>query len=628
MDKNTFIGIFLIFLILVVFGILNQPSKEQLEYAKHKRDSLEKVMQDSLAKVALMNTNKQNVEITNKEDINKLPDSLLNKKLEEKYGILGKNAIGDTSFFVLENNKLKITFLNKGARPYKVELKEYKTFDSLPIVLWQGDSTIFSLNFFIQNKHIRTEDFFFKPLTNDSVQFAENKAKTLKFRLEAGENQYLDFVYSLEPNSYKLNFNIETKNFDKIISSNIDYMILDWKLYVNQFEKNASFESDNTTIYYKFEGEDLDYLSETRNSKEDLKLKVKWIAYKQQFFSSVLVANEPFEGATVESKIYTGLRKRILKELSSEITLNYEPKVEDKKSFVFYFGPNHYNTLKNQDIADLQKIIPLGWGIFGWINRFLVIPVFNFLDNYIGSYGIIILILTIIVKIILFPLTYKSYLATAKMRVLKPQVDEITKKIPKEKALERQQAIMNLYKKAGVNPMGGCLPMLLQLPILFALFKFFPTSFELRQQPFLWADDLSTYDSILDFGFNIPFYGDHVSLFCLLMTVSTIIYTYQQNKLNPQNTTMPSMKIMSYMMPIMFLFIFNNFSAGLSYYYFLANVFTFGQTYLIKKIVDEEKLLAQINENKNKPLKKSRFQQKLEELARQRQQYQKNQRKR
>ncbi len=619
MNKNTIIGIFLIFAIFVVFGIINKPSEEELAKAKQKRDSIEQVIKDSLAQVALKTQNASNQEIVAKDSA-AVPDSVVKKQLQEKYGQLSQAVIGDSSFFVLENNKLKITFTNKGGRPFKVELKEFKTFDSLPVVLWQGDSTLFGLNFFAQNRSIQTQNFYFKALTNDSVIVVKDKSQKIAFRLEAGENRYIDFIYELEPNSYKLNFSIKSKNIQELTGDKLDYMVLDWKLYAPQLEKNADFEASNTTVYYKYDADEVDYLSETKDVNEDLKTKVKWVAFKQQFFSSVLMAKEPFLNATVESKKYTGRNKRLLKELNSELTLSYEAKSDENKDFVFYFGPNHFHTLKGQNIPDLEKLIPLGWGIFGWINRFIVIPVFNFFDNFIGSYGIIILLLTILLKIILFPLTYKSYMATAKMRVLKPQVDEINAKIPKDKPLERQQATMALYKKAGVNPMGGCLPMLLQMPILFAMFKFFPTSFELRQQSFLWATDLSSYDSIWDFGFNVPFYGDHMSLFCLLMTASTIIYTYQQNKMNPQNSAMPSMKIISYMMPIMFLFIFNNYSAGLSYYYFLANVFTFGQMYIIRRFVNEEKLLAQINENKKKPVKKSRFQERLEEMARQRQQ--------
>jgi len=619
MDRNTIIGIFLIFAIFVVFGIINKPSEEELAKAQHRKDSIEQVIKDSLAQVAQKKQASLNQELKATDTIS-TPDTLVKKILTEKYGMLSKAALGDTAFYTLENNKLKIIFSNKGGCPYQVILKEYKTFDSLPIILWQGNSTIFGLNFFSQNRNIQTHNFYFKALTNDSIIEVKDKTQKITFRLEADSNKYIDFIYQLEPNSYKLNFTIQSKNFNEITGNKLDYMVLDWKIYAHQFEKNGDFEKSNSTIYYKYDADEVDYLSETSDSKEDLTTKVKWVAYKQQFFSSVLMAKEAFSSATVESKIYNGTNPRILKEFNSELTLSYEAKPSESKDYVFYFGPNHFHTLKEQNIPDLEKLIPLGWGIFGWINRFIVIPVFNFFDNYIGNYGIIILLLTILIKLILFPLTYKSYLATAKMRVLKPQIDEINAKIPQNKPLERQQATMALYKKAGVNPMGGCLPMLLQLPILFAMFKFFPTSFELRQQPFLWATDLSSYDSIWDFGFNVPFYGDHMSLFCLLMTISSIIYTYQQNKLNPQNSTMPSMKIISYLMPIMFLFIFNNYSAGLSYYYFLANIITFGQMYLIRRFVNEEKLLAQINENKKKPVKKSRFQERLEEMARQRQQ--------
>jgi len=382
-----------------------------------------------------------------------------------------------------------------------------------------------------------------------------------------------------------------------------------------RFEKGIDFERHNTTVYYKFHQDEVDYLSETSSDRKDLRTKIEWVAFKQQFFSSVIKSNDLFINGIVQTNIDYATDK-ILKELSAEMTIPYDNKEKETKSFTFYFGPNHYQTLKKQEIADLSRIVPLGWGIFGWINRFFVIPVFNFLDNYIGNYGLIILLLTVFIKLILLPLTYKSYISTAKMKVLKPQIDEIQAKIPKDKAIERQQAVMALYKKVGVNPMGGCLPMLLQMPILFAMFRFFPASIELRQKSFLWADDLSSYDNILDLPFNIPFYGSHVSLFCLLMTVSTIIYTWQQSQ--TQTTTMPGMKTMMYMMPFMFLFFFNSYASGLSYYYFVANLFTFGQMYLFRKIVDEKALLAKLNENKKKPVKKSSFQAKLEQMAKQR----------
>ncbi|NVO04254.1 MAG: membrane protein insertase YidC, partial [Bacteroidetes bacterium] len=310
---------------------------------------------------------------------------------------------------------------------------------------------------------------------------------------------------------------------------------------------------------------------------------------------------------------------KFVRDMTAEITIPYDVNSTKGIPMKMYFGPTHYKTLRQFD-ADLERQIPLGWGFFlmQWINRYAVIPVFNFLEGYGLNYGIIILLLTILLKIVLFPIAYKTYLSSAKMRVLKPEIEEINKKIPKEEALKRQQATMALYKKAGVNPMAGCIPMLLQLPILFALFRFFPASIELRQQSFLWATDLSTYDSIWTFpnGFNIPFYGDHISLFTILMTISTIIYTKVNNDMMGSTNQMPGMKYMMYLMPIMFLGIFNNYSSGLSYYYFLANMLTFAQMYFIRRFVDEDKIHAQIQENKAKPAKKkSGFQQRLEEMA-------------
>jgi YidC/Oxa1 family membrane protein insertase len=307
------------------------------------------------------------------------------------------------------------------------------------------------------------------------------------------------------------------------------------------------------------------------------------------------------------------------KRFNASLNLAYDASKEKSADFQFYFGPNHFQTLKEAG-HDLQKQIPLGWGIFGWVNKFLVIPVFNWLDGYALNYGIIILLLTLIIKSILFPFQYKSYLSQAKMRVLKPEIDDLNKKYENDDPMKKQQALMGLYKEAGVNPLGGCLPLLLQLPILLAMFNFFPNAIELRQKAFLWADDLSTYDSILTLPFSIPAYGDHVSLFALLMTISTIIYTMMNNQLSGANAQMPQLKWMMYLMPVIFLFVLNSYASGLNYYYFLANVITFGQQFAFTKFVDEKKIHAKIQANKNKPgaKKQSSFQQKLEEMARKR----------
>ncbi|MBI5541914.1 MAG: membrane protein insertase YidC [Bacteroidia bacterium] len=629
MNKNTIIGIILIVGIFAIFALINQPSEKDLAEAARQRDSVEKVINDSLKAVALQQSTATNSApvLTSNDSTDVLSaDSLKEKKNEELFGSFSKAAEGSQKFLTLENNKIKVTLSTLGGRPYTVQLKEYQTFDSLPVLLFDGDSTIFGLNFFSQNKIISTQNLFFSAIATDTILKADKSSQKITMRLDAGEGRYLEYVYELAPDSYKMKFRINTIGFDKILNNKND-LVLNWDIFVRQQEKGAKYENNYTTVYYKFADDEVDYLSETADEKEDLRTKVKWVAFKQQFFSAVLVSNDAFPSATVSSTMYTGVKPRILKVFRSEIAIPFESKSSESRDMTFYFGPNHFTTLKKQDIPDLQSLVPLGWGIFGWINQFAVIPIFNFLGGFIGSYGLIILLLTLIIKLVLLPLTYKSYLSTAKMRVLKPQIDEIHAKIPKEKTMERQQATMALYKRVGVSPLGGCLPMLLQMPILFAMFRFFPASIELRQQSFLWATDLSSYDSIFSWSGDIPllssFYGNHISLFCLLMTASTIIYTYQQNKMNPASTSMPGMKVMMYLMPLMFLFIFNSYASGLSYYYLLANLFTFAQIYLIRKFVNEEAILAKLNENKKKPVKKSKFQERLELMAKQRNQIKK-----
>ncbi|PLX11297.1 MAG: membrane protein insertase YidC, partial [Marinilabiliales bacterium] len=342
------------------------------------------------------------------------------------------------------------------------------------------------------------------------------------------------------------------------------------------------------------------------------------VSYQHQFFSSILVADNFLANGIIEYKSFEEGDK-YLKYFESTIGLPFEFTSESSVPLSFYFGPNHFNTLKQYELG-FEKIIPLGKSIFGWINRFVIIPAFNFLDNFITNYGLIILILTILIKLVLFPLTYKSYLSTAKMRVLKPEIDEISKKFPKkEDAMKKQQATMAMYKKVGVNPMGGCIPMAIQFPILIAMFRFFPASFELRQKAFLWADDLSSFDSIIDLPFTIPQYGDHVSLFTILMAIA-LIFSSKLNtgQMNDANQQMPGMKfMMTYMMPVMLLFIFNSYSSGLSYYYFLSNVITLGQTLFIRRFVDDEALLKKLHDNKKKPVKKSKWQERLEAAAKQ-----------
>jgi YidC/Oxa1 family membrane protein insertase len=480
-------------------------------------------------------------------------------------------------------------------------------------VLMGSDSSIFNLSFPAQNRSINSGELFFQSpgmVKNGNIQ-------SISLRLNAGANKYIEYLYSLDNESYLVNFKLNISGLKDVISPNATYLAIDWKDNPTKKERSITTERAATTIYYRFVDEDVDFLSPTKDDHQSLKTKVQWIAFKQQFFTSVLISDKSFDSPTVETHTDINSKDNV-KALSASFSLPYEHRDAETYAMKFYFGPNHYQTLKKIGDYSLEKQIRLGWGIFGWVNRFIVIPIFNFLNGFHLNFGLIILILTIIIRIIILPLTFGSFKSQAKMKVLAPEIAEITAKFPDTAdAMKKQQATMALYKQAGVNPMGGCIPGLLQMPILIAMFNFFPSSIELRQQSFLWAKDLSTYDSILDFGFNIPFYGDHVSLFTLLMTLSTLLFT----QLNMQMTaaTNPSMKWMMYLMPIMFLGIFNNYSAGLSYYYCLSNLFGLGQQYLFKYFIDQDAIHRKIQENKKRPPKKpSSFQQRLEKMAKER----------
>ncbi|MDP4267656.1 MAG: membrane protein insertase YidC [Bacteroidota bacterium] len=623
MDKNTIIGVLLIVLVLVGYGILTSPSEKEKQEMRRMQDSI------ALAQKKMVQT--AQAAAKSQKDTSKVNGGVAadttKKGIHPELGAFGYAASGKEKFYTLENELIKVKISNKGGRVYSVELKRYKTDKKKPLILFNGDSSNFALNFFANNRSITTDKLFFKPYSynlckEENTSISGKDSLVLGMRLYADsidQSKYIEFLYTLKEKSYNLGFRINFSNMNNVIAANINSMSFNWNQSLPSQEKSITNQRNASTIYYRFANEDIDNISETKDQENDLKTKVKWVAFKQQFFTSVLVADNSFNNAIVKT-VTDKNSQTVVKDMYASIDFAYNPNTP-KESFgmSFYFGPNHYQTLKSNHLS-LEKQIPLGWGIFGWINRFAVIPVFNFLDGFNWNYGIIILILTILIKIVLFPIAYKTYVSSAKMRVLKPEIDEINAKFGKEDALKKQQATMALYKKAGVNPMAGCIPMLLQLPILIAMFRFFPSSIELRQQGFLWADDLSTYDSIYNFGFNIPFYGDHISLFTLLMTISTIIYTKMNNDMMSQSNQMPGMKFMMYFMPVMFLGIFNNYSAGLSYYYFLANIFTFGQQYFIRKFINEEKIHKQIQENKKRPAsqKKSAFQAKLEEMAKQR----------
>jgi len=536
-------------------------------------------------------------------------------------GAFSETYNGKQEFFILKNDILEVTIATKGGRIYSALLKDYTTYDQRPLVLFDGDSTNFGFKFFTSdNKRIETNNLYFKPVNTSQVTDATNSKASATFRLEVSENEYIEYVYSLEPDRYMVDFDVNFLGLSDIMPSNMNSISFDWKSYIPQQEKGRQNENNWANIKYKHYQDNVDGFRDRVHKdfeEADITTPLRWVAFKDQFFSSVLISSGSFTNAYVS---YTTMPEdsKYLRYCTAELGLPFNPGDKVEYDLKLYLGPNHYNTLKKYDVG-LEELVMLGKNVIKFFNKYVIVPIFNWLDNYIGNYGIIILILTLIIKIVLFPLTFKSFQSQAKMKVLKPMVDEIGKKYPKkDDAMKKQQATMDLYKKAGVSPLGGCLPMALQMPILFAMFRFFPTSIELRQQPFLWAEDLSTYDSILDLPFNIPMYGDHISLFTLLMTASTIITMKINSPSSTGQEQMPGMKMMTYIMPIMFMLILNNFSAGLTYYYFLANLITFGQNLISKRFIDEEAVLKRLNESKKKPSKKSKFQQRLEAAAKQR----------
>jgi len=608
MDKNSIWGLVIIGAILIGYTYLTKPSAEELKAIKT-RDSIARV--EEARDLQLENerlTAQKAIEVEKQKDP---------VHLQETFGVFSSAAAQKEEFITLENKLVKIKVSNKGGRIYSVQLKDYQTHDSLPLILWEGDKTRFGMSFYAQNKPINTQDLFFSSDAGFDNIDASSQEKTLSMKLKANEDQYLEYVYTLAPDSYMLDFEIKAIGLNNIIARSQSNLTFNWQADIYGKEKGHKNENMYSALYYKHSEDDVDNLSEGGDDEEDVATKVKWIAFKQQFFTSALIAEDNFKGIKLKS-VNMDEHSPILKNYSAEISLPYSGDVKESYAMQFYFGPNHYKTLRKygKDIQ-LEKVINLGWGIFGWVNKYVVIEVFNFLEKYMSNYGLIILILTIIIKLVLSPLTYKSYLSTAKMRVLKPQIDEINERIPKDKSMERQQATMALYKKAGVNPMGGCLPMLVQFPILIALFRFFPASIELRQKSFLWATDLSSYDSIATLPFEIPWYGDHISLFCILMAATNLVYTKMNGQMQTSNQ-MPGMQAMMYMMPVMFLVWFNQYASGLSYYYFVATLFTIVQTWAIRKwMVDDNKVLAMLEASKKKPVKKSKFQQRLEDAAKQ-----------
>lgn len=648
MDKKSIIGIAVVAVPFLGFAYFN--SQQQKEYLEQK--AAYEAYVDSVAAAAraaapvadsLASGNGVQAEVAAAE----AAAAVRERQVETLGESLTAAREAEAEEFIVENDVMAVLFSTRGGQIKGVTLKDYTQYGprgkrDRKIEMMDPATARFGLSFYLKNGlknvPVNTLDYVFtaRPVVGEA-----DGAKSVVMRLPVAEGAYLEYrylIYDTEApeRDYLVDFDVRLVNMAPEMANQTQIQI-DWANTTFQNEKGFQNENMYTTLSYRFPDEtSIEELGMSEGAKsKNISTQVNWVAFKQQFFSSVFIApdnvsyaNLAFDTAAPESSL--------LKTFTAQMGVPYTPQTEGY-DFAFYFGPNKYSILKKigepggADIY-LERLVPLGWGIFGWVNRWCVIPVFDFLRNYIGSFGIIIFILVLLVKLVISPLTYKSYVSMAKMRLVKPQIDELAKKYPKpEDAMKKQQATMELYKKAGINPMGGCIPMLIQMPILIAMFRFFPASIELREQPFLWADDLSSYDSIVNLPFSIPFYGDHVSLFALLMAVSLFGYSwfnYQQTASSqPQMAGMKFMMV--YMMPIMMLFWFNSYSSGLCYYYLLSNIFTIGQTLVIRRMVDDNKIHAimQANAAKKSKGKKSKFQQRYEELMRQQEAQQRAKRK-
>ena len=644
-NKNTLIGFILIAAILFGWMYFMSPSKEQLAEQQRIQDSLRRVRLEQMALDSIRQAERQQAEALAalQADTAQLAglDSLgraqlLQNNLRDKYGIFAVASQGEEQTWTIENKLQKLTFSNKGGFLQKVVLKDYQTYDSLPLIMFDTSTVKFDLSFFAQNRIVNTSQFYFqpymngRPYTGGDMTVGENDSVVFALRLPTeNANRYLEYVYTVRYDNYMMDFDVRTVGLKDVIATNADYMTIDWEVDLMKQEKSTDRFAGESVYYRSLTDKDVDHLNEQKDGEQIVNNKLKWVSFKQRFFCNVIVAKNEFENARMATLTRKSNNPRYFKSMSANIEVPYDMKAETNViPMQLYFGPNHFKTLRSYGIG-LQDQINLGnFFLIKWIN-YGVIAVFNWLSSYGWNYGIVILILTILIKTLLFPLAFKSYKSSAITRVLKPEMDAINAKYPKEEdAMKKQQAVMNLQKQAGVSPASGCLPALLQFPILIAIFRFFPASIELRQQPFLWADDLSTYDSIVEFP---KFLGmDHLSLFTILMTITTLIYTYVNNKQmdyssNPQ---MKPMKYMMYLMPIMFFAIFNNYSSGLSYYYMLVNIITFIQMFIFRKMIDENKVRATIEENKKKPQKKSNFMKRLEEAQKQQAKLQQQQKKR
>ena len=538
-----------------------------------------------------------------------------------RYRGLARHLTGDSTTVTLANKLLTLDISNKGGVIARAALNDYRSYDSTQVTLLDPTTDSYSFSMLMATQHFDSREFYFTPseVTDSSVTMS----------LDLGDGAVWALRYTLLPDSYLVKMDVIQQGMQSVIPSSTASMDFTWSQKMRRLEGGRVFEERNSALYYMYPDGDVDHLKESGDDTEDISQRLKWVSCKNQFFSAVLMAQSTFVAGKLSSSEIKN-NPDFIKQMDVALTLDYSAALANPASFMMYLGPNSYPVMKSlekeifpEENMHLTKLIPLGWPIFRWINTLIIIPVFSFLGSFISNYGIIILLLTIFIKVILYPFTYKSLVSQAKMRLLAPELKVINEKYPgNENAMKRQQESMALYSRAGANPMSGCLPMLLQMPVLVAMFWFFPSAIELRGESFLWAKDLAAPDAIVSWTANIPFisstFGNHISLFCLLMTVTNIIYTYL-NMQSQASSGMPGMKWMMYMMPLMFLFIFNNYAAGLSYYYFLSLLITILMTFLFRRLVSEDKMRAKMAENARKPKKKGWMQAKLEEAQRQQQ---------
>jgi len=610
LDINSIIGFALIFGILIFWFYQNQPTPEELEAQKAERAKVESQVIEEEPKVP------QAVLPETKID---LQDSVAIADYKKAIGGFGFTSAKEGTT-ILENEVLFLEVSNKGGQIIEARMKKFVTFDSIPIYLVKDGNASFGINFSTRdNRVLDSKDLFFEPSMSKN---GENQVLSMKAKVAS--NQYLEFRYEMKPAEYLVDYTIRSQGLSGVIND-AQPINLNWKLRGIRHNKSIQYENRYTRLTYKHEEGKISKLSESGDD-EEIENGVTWLSYRQHFFSSILATKTPFESANLSSK-------NLVEEESKEAMTTKEFATvaplqmaggELSYNMNWYYGPTDIEVLSKYKELGLADSIPYGWGIFGWINRYVFTPFYGFLSSFL-PFGIAIVVMTILVRLVMSPVTYKSYLSQAKMKVLKPEISELTEKY-KDNAMKKQQETMKLYNKAGVSPMSGCVPALLQLPIFYALFMFFPTSFALRQKAFLWAEDLSSYDTIAELPFTIPFYGDHVSLFPILASVAIFFYMMMTTGQNMQTQPgMPNMKFIMYLSPLMMLFFFNNYASGLSLYYFVSNLITIFIMLAIKKfILDEDKIHAQIQENKKKPKKENKFQRKMREMMDQAEQQKKN----